>query len=206
VTEPAPAQVAVLGVVAVTVAAVLFAAGAFSAKSKVASAAVKKQAERGSTVRTESDVAGLIGDASFMAQSGLTQADFAKTRGVYTFGKVGADYASGATVYLTPVGKSGYCLTFVTAAACTHVQPDRASPVRGLGVDPDQQAAGQPFVEVGLAAADVKALSYRCGGTSYPATMSGRVVAFVAPSASLTPHDCQQVATLASGEVVTTQL
>lgn len=180
--------------------------GALGSKSRdsVAFAAPAKVTDNG--IRTASDAAKFNSDEEFMKQVGLSRADLAQTHSIYTFGTVAADYASGASIFLTPIAKGGFCLTFATASGCSATQPDQSVPVRGIGVDPDMQAGGEPFVMIGLAAGAVKDVSYRCGGTTYAAIVSGRVVAFVAPSATLTPHDCQQIATLAGGKTVTTQL
>jgi phage protein D len=55
---------------------------------------------------------------------------------------------------------------------------------------------------IGTKAADVRSVTYTCGGRTYPATISGDVVTFVAQSSSLRADDCTENVTLAGGAVV----
>jgi hypothetical protein len=48
----------------------------------------------------------------------------------------------------------------------------------------------------------VRSVTYTCAGRSYPATISGDVVTFIAPSSSLRADDCTENTTLAGGKVV----
>jgi hypothetical protein len=73
----------------------------------------------------------------------------------------------------------------------------------GIGVDMDQERAGNPFVLISIKAPDVRTVSYTCAGTTYPTIMEGDVVAFVSPSSTLTPEDCVANIGFADGTSVT---
>ena len=71
-----------------------------------------------------------------------------------------------------------------------------------LALDPDAERMGEPFVVIGIMAPNVRSVTYTCEGRTYPATISGDVVTFIAPSSSLRADDCTENVTLASGKVV----
>jgi hypothetical protein len=48
----------------------------------------------------------------------------------------------------------------------------------------------------------VRSVTYTCGDRTYPATIAGDIVTFIAPSSSLRADDCTENAALASGKVV----
>ena len=72
----------------------------------------------------------------------------------------------------------------------------------GLGLDPDAERSGEPFVLISIKAPSVQTVTYTCGGRTYPATISDDVVAFISPSSSLSAGDCVENVTLAGGKVV----
>ena len=72
----------------------------------------------------------------------------------------------------------------------------------GLGLDPDAERSGEPFVLISIKAPAVQTVTYTCGGRTYSATISGDVVTFIAPSSSLRADDCTENVTLASGKIV----
>ena len=66
----------------------------------------------------------------------------------------------------------------------------------------DAERAGEPFVLVSVKAPDVRSVTYTCAGAAYSATISGDVVAFVAPTSALRADDCTENVTLAGGRVI----
>jgi len=132
---------------------------------------------------------------------GLVQADIAATHAIHRFGATGT-YAAGLSVYRTAFKGVGFCLTFAVATNCTRVPPSASEPLIGMALDPDAERTGEPFVLVSVKARGVRAVTYTCGGTTYPATISADVVTFTAPSSSLRADDCTQNVTLASEKVV----
>jgi hypothetical protein len=133
---------------------------------------------------------------------GLTEAEIASTRSIYHFPSTIGSYAAGLDVYRAPLAKGGDCIAFAAAVSCTRIPPNDAEPLMGLGLDPDAERSGEPFVLISIKAPDVRSVGYTCGGRTYPATIAGDVVTFIAPSSSLRADDCTENATLASGKVV----
>lgn len=148
------------------------------------------------------------GDAQALLQgweeTGLTPSEISLTAPLYAFKTGTRAFPDGETVFRTPLGKDGFCLTFGNGANCSHVQPDAKTPVIGFGTDLDSEGAGVPFVLFGIKAANVTNVIYRCAGSNYPATIVGSSVSFVAPTSELTMSQCNQVATLADGTTVVT--
>ena len=133
---------------------------------------------------------------------GLTDSEIAATRSIYRFGAAGGSYAVGLDAYRAPLPNGGYCIAFAAAVGCTRAPPSDAEPVIGLALDPDAERSGEPFVLIGIKAPNVQTVTYTCGGRSYPATISGDVVTFIASSSSLGADDCTENVTLAGGRVV----
>lgn len=152
-------------------------------------------------IRTASDAeAALEGtDSGFQADVGLSATDLPQTHAIYTFDPALNNFAGGQSVFETPLSHGGYCLTFSGAISCTHTLPSTAEPLIGVGYDPDFERSGEPFVLVSIREPTVRAVSYLCSGTSYPAEISGNVVAFISPSSSLSVEDCSEVVTFANG-------
>jgi hypothetical protein len=153
-------------------------------------------------IRTLDDAKAVLSRASKRMDVGLTDAEIASTRPIYHFPSTGGGYAAGLDAYRAPLANGGYCIAFAAAVGCTRTPPSDTEPLIGLGLDPDAERAGQPFVLIGVKAPNVLSVTYTCAGRSYPARISGDVVTFVAPSPSLRADDCTQNATLASGKVV----
>jgi hypothetical protein len=153
-------------------------------------------------VRTLDDAKAILSRASTRLNVGLTQAEIASTRSIYHFPSTVGSYAAGLDVYRAPLANGGDCIAFAAAVGCTRIPPNDAEPLMGLGLDPDAERAGEPFVLISIKAPDVRSVTYTCGGRTYPAPIAGDVVTFIAPSSSLRADDCTENATLASGKVV----
>lgn len=156
-------------------------------------------------IRTASDAEAALGgtDSGFQADVGLTAADLPQTHAIYTFDAALNNFAAGQSVFETPLAHGGYCLTFSGAISCTHTLPSTTEPLIGVGYDPDFERSGEPFVLVSIRESTVRHVSYLCSGTSYPAQITGNVVAFVSPSPSLSVQDCSEVVTFADGRDLT---
>jgi hypothetical protein len=153
-------------------------------------------------VRTLDDAKAILSRASTRLNVGLTNAEIASTRSIYHFPSTISSYAAGLDAYRAPLANGGDCIAFAAAVGCTRTPPNDAEPVMALVLDPDAERAGEPFVVIGTKAPDVRSVTYTCGGQTYSATISGDVVAFIAPSSSLSADDCTENATLVSGKVV----
>jgi hypothetical protein len=153
-------------------------------------------------IHTLDDAKALLSRASTRLQVGLTDNAIAATRPIYHFPSTTGGYAAGLDAYRVPLANGGYCIAFAAAVGCTRTAPNDAEPVMALTLDPDAERSGEPFVLIGTKAPDVRSVTYTCGGRTYPATISGDVVAFVAPSSSLGADDCTENVTLAGGKVV----
>jgi hypothetical protein len=153
-------------------------------------------------VRTLADAKAILSRASTRLDVGLTAGEIAATRSIYHFPSTVGSYAVGLDVYRAPLAKGGHCIAFAAAVGCTRTPPNDAEPVMDLVLDPDAERAGEPFIVVGTKAPDVRSVTYTCAGRTYPATISGDVVTFIAPSSSLSADDCTQNVTLAGGKVV----
>jgi hypothetical protein len=153
-------------------------------------------------IRTLDDAKALLSRASKRLNVGLTESEIASTRSIYHFPSTTRGYAAGLDAYRAPLANGGYCIAFAAAVGCTRTPPNDAEPLIGLALDPDAERGGEPFVLIGLKAPNVRSVTYTCAGRSYPATISGDIVTFVAPSPSVRADDCTQNATLASGKVV----
>jgi hypothetical protein len=133
---------------------------------------------------------------------GLNDSEIAVTRSIYHFPPTVSSYAAGLDAYRAPLANGGDCIAFAAAVGCTRIPPNDAEPVMALVLDPDAERAGEPFVVIGTRAPDVRSVTYTCAGRTYPATISGDVVAFIAPSSLLSAEDCTENVTLAGGRVV----
>ena len=153
-------------------------------------------------VRTLDDAKAILSRASTRLNVGLTDGEIATTRSIYHFPSTVGSYAAGLDAYRAPLPNGGYCIAFAAAVGCARIPPNDAEPVMALILDPDAERAGEPFVVIGTKAPDVRSVTYTCGGRTYPATIAGDVVTFIAPSSSLRADDCTENATLASGKVV----
>jgi hypothetical protein len=153
-------------------------------------------------VRTLDDAKAILSRASTRLNVGLTNAEIASTRSIYHFPSTVGSYAAGLDVYRAPLANGGDCIAFAAAVGCGRIPPNDAEPLMGLGLDPDAERAGEPFVLISIKAPDVRSVTYTCGGRTYPATIAGDVVTFIAPSSSLRADDCTENVTLASGKVV----
>jgi hypothetical protein len=153
-------------------------------------------------VRTLDDAKAILSRASRPLHVGLTDAEIASTRSIYHFPSTIGTYAAGLDVYRAPLANGGDCIAFAAAVGCTRIPPNDAEPLMGLGLDPDAERAGEPFVLISIKAPDVRSVAYTCGGRTYPATIAGDVVTFIAPSSSLRADDCTENATLANGKIV----
>jgi hypothetical protein len=153
-------------------------------------------------VRTGDDAKAILSRASTRLDVGLTDAEIASTRSIYHFPSTNPSYAAGLDAYQAPLPNGGYCIAFAAAVGCTRTPPSDTEPLIGLGLDPDAERSGEPFVLISIKAPNVRTVAYTCGGRSYPATISGDVVTFIAPSSSLRADDCTENATLVGGKVV----
>jgi hypothetical protein len=153
-------------------------------------------------VRTLDDAKAILSRASTRLNVGLTHAEIASTRSIYHFPSTIGSYAAGLDAYQAPLANGGDCIAFAAAVGCTRTAPNDAEPIMALVLDPDAERAGEPFVMIGTKAPDVRSVTYTCGGRTYPATITGDVVTFIAPSSSLRADDGTENATLANGKVV----
>jgi hypothetical protein len=153
-------------------------------------------------VRTLEDARAIFSRASTRLNVGLTDSDIAATRSIYHFPSTVGSYAAGLDAYRAPLTNGGNCIAFAAAVACARIPPNDAEPVMALVLDPDAERAGEPFVVIGTKAPDVRSITYTCGGHTYPATIAGDVVSFIAPFSSLSADDCTQNVTLVGGKVV----
>jgi len=141
-------------------------------------------------------------NSQFKANTGLDAAEIAATRPFYTFGANTGSYAAGLAAYKTPLANGGFCVIFGGGASCTQHPPNATDPVLAMTVDPDQESSGEPFVVIGVTSTSVASVAYECAGTSYPATLNDRTIAFVAPSGSLDASKCLEKITLDDGTTV----
>jgi hypothetical protein len=156
-------------------------------------------------VRSKGDVNRALrsNDRTFRRDVHLTPSALKTTHAIFTFPASLGRFPAGLSAYRTDLAGGGFCITFEAPQTCTQHPPDRAEPLIGIGVDMDQERAGNPFVLISIKAGEVRTVSYTCAGTTYPATIAGDVVAFVAPSPSLTPEDCVANIGFADGTSVT---
>jgi hypothetical protein len=141
--------------------------------------------------------------ASFRSEAGLTASVIADTRPIFTFDSSAGSFASGLSVYETPLPDGGFCLTFAGPTGCTHVAPSLTEPLMGVGFDPDGERSGDPFVIVSIREPSVASVNYVCAGNSYPAHISGDVVWLVSPAATLSLEDCSEQVTFQNGQTLT---
>lgn len=153
-------------------------------------------------IRSTADAVAALTALEARSHVGLTASDIAKTDLIYRFGSARADFTTGLGVYRTPFEATGFCLTFAAGTSCTRVPPSRSEPLIGLALDLDAERAGEPFVVVSVTAPGVTSVTYTCADATYPATLSGGVAAFVAPSSDLRADDCVGNARFADGHVV----
>jgi len=118
-------------------------------------------------VRSTDDAKALLARASIRASVGLTDAEIAVTEPIYRFASGTGNFTAGLGVYRAPLANGGFCLAFASAVGCTRVPPTAAEPLIGLGVDPDAERGGEPFVLIGLREPQVRAVTYTCGGQTY---------------------------------------
>lgn len=153
-------------------------------------------------IRSLADAKAVLARASLHRDVGLTDTEIAATRSIYHFPSTTGSYAAGLDAYRAPLANGGHCIAFAAAVGCSRTPPNDAEPLIGLGLDPDAERSGEPFVLISIKAANVRSVAYTCGGRSYPATISGDVVTFIAPSSTLRADDCTENVTLADGRVV----
>jgi hypothetical protein len=153
-------------------------------------------------IRTLDDAKALLSRASIHLNVGLTGKEIAATRSIYHFPSTAGSFAAGLDAYRASLANGGNCIAFASAVGCTRTPPTAAEPVIALVLDPDAERTGEPFVVIGTKAPVARSVTYTCGGRTYPATISGDVVTFTAPSSSLRADDCTQNVTLAGGKVV----
>jgi hypothetical protein len=153
-------------------------------------------------IRSLADAKAVFARASIRGDIGLTDSEIAATRSIYHFGAAGGSYAADLQAYRAPLANGGYCIAFAAAVGCTRTPPNDAEPLIGLGLDPDAERSGEPFVLISIKAPNVRTVTYTCGGRSYPAVISGDVVTFISPSSSFRADDCTENVTLADGKVV----
>lgn len=154
-----------------------------------------------SPIRSTDEAVAALTSLEARSHVGLTQSDIASTSPVYRFGTRTGAFTAGLSVYRTPF-ESGFCLTFASATSCTRVLPSAPEPLIGLALDVDAERAGEPFVVISVKAPNVRSVTYTCAGTTYPATISGDVVAFVSPKSTLRADDCTESVTLAGGRIL----
>ena len=153
-------------------------------------------------IRSLADAKSILARASLRGDVGLTDGEIAATRSIYRFGAAGGSYAAGLEAYRAPLANGGYCIAFAAAVGCTRTPPNDAEPLIGLGLDPDAERSGEPFVLISIKAPNVRTVTYTCGGRSYPAVTSGDVVTFISPSSSFRADDCTENVTLVGGKIV----
>jgi hypothetical protein len=153
-------------------------------------------------VRTLDDAKAFLSRASTRLDVGLTRSEIAATRSIYHFPSGAGSFAAGLDVYRAPLAGGGDCIAFAAAVGCTRTPANDAEPLMGLGLDPDAERSGEPFVLISIAAPDVRSVTYTCGGRTYPATIAGDVVTFIAPSSSLRADDCTENVTLPGGRII----
>lgn len=138
-----------------------------------------------------------------LAEFGLTPAAIASTRAVYTF-PAGTPSFAGVSVYQVSRPGRGSCLYLLDSGSCTARAAalgagSDALPVQVSVTDFDGPTGPVPVALVGDVAPEVIGVSLACAGTSYEATLSGRLVTWIAPSAAIGANDCTLRATLAGG-------
>jgi hypothetical protein len=197
-------RLAAFGTTALAVAVVVFAVSNRLGGSSVRVAHGAGGAPIGATVKihTLDDAKALLSRASTHLNVGLTDNEIASTRSIYHFPSTAGSFAAGLDAYGAPLANGGYCIAFAAAVGCSRIPPNDAEPLIGLGLDPDAERSGEPFVLISIKAANVRSVTYTCGGRSYPATISGDIVSFIAPSSSLRADDCTENVTLAGGKIV----
>jgi hypothetical protein len=191
-----PKSLAILGAGAAIAVAAAVIAGSTNAEIRTrvgvvpARAASNMPPSASITIRSLDDAIGFLNarDPEFQAGAGLT------------------NFARGLSAYKTPLANGGFCISFANATSCTKQPPTHTEPVIGLGIDIDAERSGEPFVLIGIKAPDVVSVTYTCAGQTYPATLDGDVVAFVAPSATLRADDCVANAAFRSGDVVSVRV
>lgn len=149
-------------------------------------------------------------DPASRAVFGLSEASLAQTRVFYTFPASTPSFG-GISVFEVPRPGRGSCLYILDTGGCTaHPAavnaPGEALPVQASVTDWDGPTGPLPILLVGDVAPQVKAVTLTCNGTTFQATVSRNVVAWVAPSAAIDSADCVLRATLATGALFTEQL
>jgi hypothetical protein len=144
------------------------------------------------------------------AELGLTPAAIAATRSIYTFPATTPVFG-GISIYEVPRPGRGSCIYLLDSAGCSANaaaidKPGEALPVQVGVTDFDGPTGAIPIVLAGEVAAQVKAVTMTCFGTTYKATIAGRVVAWVATTADIGAADCVLRATLTNGRVFSEQL
>jgi hypothetical protein len=197
-------RLAAFGTTALAVAVVAFAVSSRlgSSSARVAHGAGGSPIGATIKIRTLDDAKALLSRASTHLNVGLTDNEIAATRSIYHFPSTAGSFAAGLDAYRAPLANGGNCIAFASAVGCTRTPPNDAEPVMALVLDPDAERTGEPFVVIGTKGPDVRTVTYTCGGRTYPATISGDVVTYIAPSSSLRADDCTENATLADGRVI----
>lgn len=209
-----PKSLAILGAGAAIAVAAAVIAGSTNAEIRTrvgvvpARAASNMPPSASITIRSLDDAIGFLNarDPEFQAGAGLSRAAIVRTAPILAFGDGLTNFARGLSAYKTPLANGGFCISFANATSCTKQPPTHTEPVIGLGIDIDAERSGEPFVLIGIKAPDVVSVTYTCAGQTYPATLDGDVVAFVAPSATLRADDCVANAAFRSGDVVSVRV
>ena len=144
------------------------------------------------------------------ADLGLTPGVIASTQAIYTFADSTGPFA-GLTIYGVTRGNSGGCYFLIGDGDCwAHAPvadaPGQALPVQAGISDFDGPTGPLPIVLFGHVAPQVKTVDLNCSGSSYPASISGDIVTWIAPNSTIGPADCTLTATLAGGRVFSEQL
>jgi hypothetical protein len=117
-------------------------------------------------LRSTDDAKALLSRASLRRSVGLTDAEIAATQPIYRFDERAGNFTAGLSAYRTSLANGGFCVSFAGAVGCTRVPPSAAEPLMGVGLDPDAERGGEPFVLISLAAPEVRSVTYTCAGTT----------------------------------------
>jgi hypothetical protein len=153
-------------------------------------------------IHDAADARAAVARAPFAADLGVTPEEVASTRELYRFDDTAPNFTAGLSAYWTPLAHGGFCISFAAGVSCSRTRPSTAEPLMGIGLDPDAERSGEPFVVISMTAPGVRSVSYTCAGATYPATFSDGVAVFVSPSSSLRADDCTGNAIFANGAVV----
>lgn len=141
---------------------------------------------------------------------GLTPDVIASLQTIYTFPSAAGPFA-GLNIYGATRGSSGGCYFLLGDGDCwAHPAaadaPGQALPVQAGVSDFDGPAGPLPVVLFGHVAPQVNAVALTCNGSTYPASITGDIVIWIAPSPDIGAADCTLTATLAGGHTFSEQL